>query len=31
MIIYVDGQVVELDCKIYEPFPEVDKDKDGEG
>ncbi len=25
MIIYHDGEVTEVDCQIYEPFPQTDK------
>lgn len=32
MIIYEDGQVYEIDCVIYEPFPEaVENGSDEEG
>ncbi len=26
MIIYFDGEVYDVDCEVYEPFPEQEKE-----
>jgi len=26
MIIYVNGEVIDVDCEIYEPFPKPEKE-----